>query len=278
MSGSYSFPLLFGLLAKKPTKLSQAMHNAAFKARGISAVYVAFDTEDTFAAVSAMRSLGIKGYSLTIPHKEKVIPLVDELSPEAKQISAVNTLVNSDGRLIGYNTDFLGILRAFEEKSISISKKNVMIYGGGGAAKAAVFAFLKAGADKVCCCIRDAKKVLELEKDLGVSVVTSDTLTSSLLGDVNILVNATPVGSILDSASQPRFPVDITKLSANSIVFDMVTRDTWLMDAAKKQGLQVVAGERMLLFQAIEQFKLFTGTQNAPVSEMEAALRAAART
>ena len=104
-----SYPRLCGLLARKPTRLGQAMHNAGFAELGLPFAYVAFDTEDTAHALDTMRRLGFRGFSLTIPHKETALPLLDECSREASVIGAVNTVVNSGKSLFGENTDWIGV-------------------------------------------------------------------------------------------------------------------------------------------------------------------------
>ena len=113
--------------------LSPAMHNTAFSETGINAAYMAFETKDPEGALKAIRVLGIGGVSVTIPHKSDVIPLLDELDDLAGKIGAVNTIVNVDGRLIGYNTDAIGALRALEEKA-EVNGKSCLIAGAGGAA------------------------------------------------------------------------------------------------------------------------------------------------
>ena len=270
-----SFPALYGLLAVKPTLLSQAMHNAGFKALGLNSFYVAFDTTDTDGAFQAMRTLGIRGYSLTIPHKENAVELVDELSVEAKKIGAVNTIVNDGGKLRGENTDWLGIKAAFAEASANFNDKKVLIFGAGGAARAAIFAALVGGAINVAVSNRTPERAEALAADFEIEVLPIEQLKDLGKHGFDVLINCTPIGSKLALTEQ--FPFDINQLIGFDTVFDMVTKDTTpLLEAAKNQGLKTVSGLRMLLFQALEQFRLFTG-ENPPQAEMEAALNGVVR-
>ena len=130
---------IFGILGRPVAhSLSPAMHNAAFRHLGINAVYVAFPVTDLAQAVAGLRGLGIGGVSVTIPFKEEIIPLIDELDPQAARIGAVNTVVNRDGRLTGYNTDWLGAVTALTAK-ISLKGRHVLILGAGGASRAIAY-------------------------------------------------------------------------------------------------------------------------------------------
>ncbi len=121
------------------------MHNAAYRHLGVNAVYVAFPVTDLPQAVAGLRGLGIGGVSVTIPFKEEVIPLIDELDPQAARIGAVNTVVNRNGRLVGYNTDWLGAMAALTAK-ISLKARHVLILGAGGASRAIALALSRPGA------------------------------------------------------------------------------------------------------------------------------------
>ena len=136
---------IFGILGRPVAhSLSPAMHNAAFRHLGVNAVYVAFPVTDLAQAVSGLRGLGIGGVSVTIPFKEEIIPLLDELDPRAARIGAVNTVVNRDGRLTGYNTDWLGAVTALTAK-ISLKGRHVLILGAGGASRAIAFGVFHEG-------------------------------------------------------------------------------------------------------------------------------------
>lgn len=269
-SEQLSFPALYGLLAVKPTLLSQAMHNAGFKALNLNCFYVAFDTDDTENALCAMRTLGIRGLSLTIPHKENAFQSMDELSEEAKKIGAINTVINDGSKLKGENTDWVGIKQAFNEAKTDFQNKRVLIFGAGGAARAAIFAAQCGQAEKIVVSNRTPERAHLLASDFQIEVLPTEALKEPEKYGFDILVNCTPLGSKLALFEQ--FPFDISKLTGIQTVFDMVTKDTTpLLEAAKMQGLKTVSGLRMLLFQALEQFRLFTG-ENPPQAAMEKAL------
>ena len=125
--------------------LSPAMHNAAFEHIGLDCCYVTFPVKPGFLkdAVRSVRALNLAGVNVTMPHKENVIPLLDKVDADASFIGAVNTIVNSNGKLIGYNTDGRGFMRSLSEAQISVNKKNVLILGAGGASRAIGFYLAK---------------------------------------------------------------------------------------------------------------------------------------
>ena len=130
---------LYGVIGNPVThSLSPALHNTAFSATGLNAVYLAFETGDIEECVKGIRALGIKGTSITIPFKTAVMPFLDEIDPLARRIGAVNTIVNENGRLKGYNTDAIGALKALEKK-IELPGMTCLIIGAGGAARAIGF-------------------------------------------------------------------------------------------------------------------------------------------
>lgn len=271
-----AFPRLCGLIARKPTRLSQEMHNAGFKALGLPFCYVAFDIEDTAAALQAMRKMGFRGLSLTIPHKENALPLLDSIDPTAKTIGAVNTVINDGRALTGYNTDWIGIRDALGEAKIEVKGKKVLIYGAGGAARAAVLALQKLEAAEIFLCNRSAPRAEALAKEFKTKSVLETALPElAAAGEIDLIVNSTPIGSKLESGPSP-LSVFFTEVFAKSrpALFEMVTRETPLEKAARAAAVKVVSGSRMLLFQALEQFRLFT-THEAPSEILDAALQTA---
>ena len=169
--------------------LSPAMHNAAFQELGLNAVYVAFPVTSLAQAVAGLRGLDIQGVSVTIPFKEEIIPLLDELDPQASRIGAVNTVVNRDGRLYGYNTDWLGALHALKAKT-GLKGEHVLILGAGGAARAIAFGILAEGG-RVTLTDLDGPRAAALARDLKVEAIPLNALDQC---PAAILVNATPVG------------------------------------------------------------------------------------
>ncbi len=131
--------------------LSPSMHNTAFRELKIKAVYGAFEVkrENLKEAVEGIRALNIKGISVTIPHKSSIFEFLDEVDPIALEIGAVNTVINKDGKLKGYNTDWIGVLKAFENRRIDIKERKVVIIGAGGASRAIIYAMKKGGAKEI---------------------------------------------------------------------------------------------------------------------------------
>lgn len=246
--------------------LSPAIHNAGYEKLGLNFAYVAFKVEKVRDALSGIRGLNIKGVSVTIPHKVNVIPLLDGIEKTAKKIGAVNTIVNNDGFLVGYNTDYLGAIRALEEIT-PIAGKKVVLVGAGGAAKAIAFG-LKLKEAKVLILNRTLDKAKELAEQTKASFGTLDQLAK--IRESDILIHATPTGmspNIKDSLVPKKY------LKKNLIVFDIIynPKETALIKDAKKVGCQIVYGYKMLLYQGVEQFEMFTENE-APITIMEQAL------
>ncbi|MBU4262288.1 MAG: shikimate dehydrogenase [Proteobacteria bacterium] len=248
--------------------LSPAMHNSAFAALDLNAAYVPFPVSDVAAAMAGFRALGIRGVSVTIPHKQAVIALLDNIDPVAAKIGAVNTLDIQHGRIIGHNTDWLGANRALAEKT-ALPGKKVLILGAGGSARAIGFGLLEAGA-QIMLASRTAAKGIELAETLGCPWHALEEI-ADLAADC--LVNATSVGmaphteaSLVPQACLPRF----------TVVMDIVyaPQETKLLSEAKEAGCQVVNGLAMLLYQGVAQFELWTGRQ-APIDIMRDSLLAA---
>ena len=253
---------LFGVFGNPVThSLSPAMHNAAFAAVGMNAVYLAFGLRDVSGAVLAMRSLGMGGASVTIPHKGDVMACLDEVDETARKIGAVNTIVNRAGKLIGFNSDVDGAMRALEEKTVIAGKKVAMI-GAGGAARAIGYGICQKGGALVIA-NRSEGKGQALADDLGASFSPPHELD---LAQVDILINATSVGM---TPRVDEVPVLIEGLTSRTLVMDIVYNplETALLSAARTRGCPTVDGTAMFLFQAVAQFEMWTGLK-APVALM----------
>jgi len=248
--------------------LSPVMHNRAFESIGFNGVYTAFkvDDPDVEAAVSGIRALGIKGVSVTIPHKISVMNFLDEVEDSARRIGAVNTIVNRDGRLKGCNTDGMGAVRALKEKT-TLKGRAVMLVGAGGAARSIGFAVQDEGA-RVVVVNRTAARGKKLATDLNADFFP---LSGSDLPKCDILINTTSVGMTPDSS---QLPVPTHYLEKGMVVMDIVYHPlkTRLLMEAKRAGCVTVDGLSMLIYQGALQFELWTERQ-APVNVMrEAAL------
>ncbi|HZX55924.1 MAG TPA: shikimate dehydrogenase [Ilumatobacteraceae bacterium] len=241
--------------------LSPALHNAGFAATGVDWVYAAFEVEAGRAggALDAMRVLGLGGLSVTMPHKEDVARLVDELDPAAAALCSVNTVVPiGDGRLRGYSTDGAGFVAALAGNDVDLIDKTVCVLGAGGAARAIVDALSRAGAASIKVVNRSADRA-EMAASLaaGIAVVGSQ----QDVADCDIVVNATSVGM-----GSSEMPCDASMLRRDQVVADIVyhPRTTALLEAARQVGARTVEGLAMLVHQAVVQQRLWTGASPDP--------------
>ena len=248
--------------------LSPLLHNTGFIARKIDAVYLPFLVNDLRDFLKAVPEFRIRGFSVTIPHKQSILRHLKECDPLAAEIGAVNTVVvRRDGSLFGCNTDYIGILRALERK-LKLPGSRVLIFGAGGVARAAAFALAKAGAS-VGICARREKAALELARAARGEVVPRRAL---LRESFDAILNATPIGM----HPHDRFsPLTSRELNCR-IVMDLINRPqkTQLLKLAVRKGIATVSGVEMFIPQGVAQWELWTG-QSAPESIMrQAVLRA----
>jgi shikimate dehydrogenase len=241
--------------------LSPTMHNSAFAASGLNAIYLAFETNDLSGCISGMRAFGIRGISVTLPHKSAVIPHLDEVDDLAKKIGAVNTIVNVNGHLVGYNTDALGALKALEEK-IQLSGKTCILVGAGGAARAIGF-ILKQKGVKLKVVNRTPERGRELAQFLACPYIALDDATAA---DADILIQATSVGM---TPGDNACPVPEHVLREGMLVMDIIYNpiQTTLLKKAKSRGCLTINGLGMFIHQGAEQFRLWTG-MDPPFSVM----------
>lgn len=250
---------------------SPAMHNAAFRHLAIDACYIAFDVEPHMLkeAVYAIRALNIKGLNITIPHKESVLEYLDQLSPEAEVIGAVNTIKNQEGSLLGFNTDGRGFIQSLTERGISVCGKKVLVLGAGGASKAVVYSLLKEGAE-VFIYNRTLDKALALIRQYQsrpIELVTADRLSDKgFVGSMDIVVNTTSVG-----LQDNEMPIAKELLLSKHVVCDLIYHQTLLLKSAAERGCVTIDGSGMLLWQGVYAFEIWTG-QKAPVEVMREAL------
>ena len=248
--------------------LSPRMQNAAIEASGLDAVYVPFHvtTAQLCDAVQAIRALSIRGVNLTIPHKEAACALVDEVDAQAQMIGAINTIVNHDGRLKGYNTDGLGLLKALnQELDLDVTGKRVLLLGAGGACRAALVALCQAKVAWIGIANRTATRSQQLIGEFSVKFSGTAfahyqldlSLSRACDEPIDLLVNTTSVGLKGDDFG---FPV-VNCLKPGGAVFDMVytPEPTALLDQARKQGLAAADGLAMLSAQGEAAFTLWFG-------------------
>ncbi|MBI4691381.1 MAG: shikimate dehydrogenase [Nitrospirae bacterium] len=259
--------------------LSPFMHNAAFEHIGLDCCYVTFSVRPELLhdAVKAIRALNLTGVNVTVPHKEKVIPFLDEVEKEASFIGAVNTIVNKNGVLKGYNTDGRGFVRSLSEAGIKVSKKKVLIVGAGGASRAIGY-YLCRKASELFLYDIDRKKAGRLINDLNkirgnVSYFSyqqsaiSNQQSAISLDEIDIIINATPLGWKKDDPS----PINTDFLKAKHVVCDLIYRKTNLLNKASRKGCKTLNGLGMLLWQGVLAFEMWTG-KKPPVDVMKKAL------
>jgi shikimate dehydrogenase len=251
--------------------LSPLLHNAGYEALGIEKKFVftaaRVEPQNLKQAVEGIRAFGIRGVSVTIPHKQTIIPYLDKLDSLAEQIGAVNTVLNENGKLTGFNTDWQGVIIPLDERA-RIHGMKVAIIGAGGAARAAAFGLTVEKDCKVSIFNRTLSHAQELAKAFGGEAY--DFNEFERLRQFDIIIQATPVGAF------PRDRVSIVPQSViepNQIVFDMVYApyDTLLLEEAAAVGARTVPGVEMLLHQGTAQFELYTGNA-APVEAMRKVL------
>lgn len=241
---------------------SPAMHNAAFLTLGIDAVYVAFDVppQRLSAAVAGVRALGLRQVAVSLPHKVAVLAELDEIDAVARRIGAVNTVTLSEERLVGSNTDWIGAVRALEKEG-PLEGRRCVVLGAGGAARAIVYGLLERGA-RVVVLNRKPERARELAASLG-PMETGD-INDVAKYPYDVLINATSVGLARDES-----PVPASALRAGSVVMDSVyePEPTRLLCEAAHAGAKTISGKWMLVYQAAEQVRLWTG-RDAPVDAM----------
>jgi len=261
--------------------LSPVMHNAAFKELGLNLVYLAFNVcpKDLKNAVFGAKSLGIKGLNVTMPHKNKVMNYLDGLDFTAESVGAVNTILNNQGRLIGYNTDGKGAMFALQENGVFLEKKKLVLLGAGGAAQAIAHQAAQE-VDELVVLNRHpdkAKKLVNsLPKNLDSSIRSgplSFEVQKQELETADILINATCVGMHPDNESSP---ISSGLLRSDLALMDIIYNplETKLLKDAKKVGAKVISGVEMLIYQGAVAFHIWTNC-SAPVDVMrKAALNA----
>jgi shikimate dehydrogenase len=245
--------------------LSPTMHNKAFAETGFNGVYLAFRVTDIDAAMAAVRAIGIRGVSVTIPHKIAVMNSLDEIDDQARRIGAVNTVVNREGRLYGYNSDGQGAVRALQEKT-AVKGANIAIIGSGGAARAIGFSMIDNGG-RVTIINRSIQTGEDLAEDLGANFKPLAGLKQT---SADILINTTPVGM---SPLTEDLPLSPELLRKEMLVMDIVYNpvQTALLKHAQRIGCRTIDGVAMFIYQGAFQFKLWTRME-APIETMRAAV------
>jgi shikimate dehydrogenase len=241
------------------------MHNSAFNFYGYNGIYLPFEITDIAAGIAAVRTLGIKGLSVTLPHKVTVMDYLDEVDTMADRIGAVNTIVNSDGVLSGHNTDVLGALEALYEKT-AIKDKDVVIIGAGGAARAIGHGIIDNGG-RVTVVNRSIDKGEKLAARLNAAFLP---LAEAQKASCDIMINTTSVGMQPDNQSTP---IPKSVFYKDMTVMDIIYTPlkTRFLKKAEAAGCKTINGLPMFIHQGAYQFKLWTGLE-APLETMRDAV------
>lgn len=242
-------------LSARPGNAGSRLHNRLYELLGLDYVYKSFSTTDLPAAVGGIRALGIRGCAISMPFKEAVIPLLDGLEPSARAIDSVNTIVNDEGRLTGYNTDYIAVRDLVAARGVDPAMRFVL-RGSGGMAKAVVAALRDLGFSDGIIVARNADAGRALADQYGFD--WSPDLPS---GPAPMLVNVTPLGMEGADSQALAFPAD--QISACAVAFDVVAQpaDTPFIRAAEAAGKAIISGAEVIVLQAVEQFVLYTGVR-----------------
>lgn len=261
--------------------LSPVMHNCAFEELDLDCAYVAFDVEikDLATAVSAIKVLKIQGVNITVPHKEAMVSKLDEVTQPVVLTGAVNTIKNENGKLVGYNTDVPGVMRAIkEELDFNPANKSALVIGAGGASRAVTAALCLNGISRITVVNRTesrAVKVVDSFKDQFQHVIFDSYSLSdsesikSFIKDTDIIINSSSAGM----GDIPQLDIPLEKAQPECVVYDLVYKPlvTPLVKQARDLGLRAESGLGMLLYQGVEAFEIWT-EQKAPVELMRKVL------
>lgn len=256
---------IFGIIGNPISQsLSPYIHNAAFAATGLNAVYLALQTSDVNQFMRRMVNprtrefdWNLRGLSVTIPHKSTIIPLLDSIDETATEIGAVNTIIVKDGRLLGHNTDAAGFISPLRDRFGSLAGARCAVIGSGGAARAAVWA-LKNERAEVALFARNREKAAAVANGFD---VVSKHMSGADFSGFDVVVNATPLGTI--GANQTATPATAAQLARVRLAYDLVYNptETQFLSEARQAGCETLGGIQMLLAQAAEQFKLWIGKE-----------------
>jgi shikimate dehydrogenase len=268
-----SHTILYGVFGD-PVRHSRSplMMNRAFQELGINAAYAAFHVKPDALkdAVAGIRALGFRGVNVTIPHKVEVMQHLDAIDEGARVIGAVNTIVNENGKLTGYNTDGIGYVRSLrEETGIELAGKRVLLLGAGGAARGVAYALAKAGVQRIGIANRTKEKALELASSTREFTQTSgfglDELAEKM-GEIDLIVNTTSAGM---HPNLSELPMNTQWIEAGHVASDLIynPRITRFLHEAAARGAMIHGGLGMFIYQGAYAFEYWTGTP-APTAVM----------
>lgn len=262
-----------GLLGQPVShSFSPSIHNAISESLGLNYTYLAYDVDpdQLETAVKGLSALGYRGTNVTVPHKTNVMPFLTEIRREARIIGAVNTILFDNNRLIGYNTDCYGFTKMLEDEAVSLGNQRVLILGAGGAARAVVASCMLSKASEIYICSRSKSKSNEYVKEFNANQTNDikwEALTYDEIASVNsrvdVVVNCTPLGM---HPNEGRTPVDPSIFNKNCVLVDLIYNParTEFLRIGESKGMKVINGLGMLIHQALEAYRIWTGqTQSA---------------
>ncbi|OOF36686.1 shikimate 5-dehydrogenase [Rodentibacter heidelbergensis] len=240
-------------LSGRPGNFGTKFHNYLYEKQGLNFIYKAFTTQDIEHAVKGVRALGIRGCAVSMPFKESCMPFLDEIHPSAQAIESVNTIVNDNGFLRAYNTDYIAIVKLIEKYQLD-KNAQVIVQGSGGMAKAVVAAFKNSGFPNLKVYARNEKTGQYLAALYGY-----DYINSLENQQAEILVNVTPIG-MKGGKEEADLAFPKSMIDAANVAFDVVAipAETPFIRYAESQGKQIISGAEVIVLQAVEQFELYT--------------------
>jgi 3-dehydroquinate dehydratase/shikimate dehydrogenase len=263
---------LYGIIGNPVShSMSPAIHNASFTEKGLNNVYVPLKVSNIGTFIKEYRKMDFQGFSVTIPHKESVLPFLDDLDHTARKIGAINTIVNRNGKLTGYNTDCMAAVMALDnslrETGSTLNNKKVSIIGAGGVARAIAFGLKEKGCD-ITIYNRTIERAEKLSNDVKCRFERFEEINKL---DSDILINTTPIGMFPKTGETP---VPENVLKEGMVVFDAVYNpiETKLLQDARERGCHTVNGLTMFINQAAEQFRLWTNI-DPPIELMNKVVR-----
>lgn len=245
---------VYCLIGNPVTKsLSPYIHNYSFDKNDINAVYLSFNVDNLKETINAMKTLDIKGFNVTIPYKEQITDYLDDIDEYAEKIGAVNTVLNLNGKLIGYNTDGLGFLESLKEKKIDIGNKTILLLGAGGASRAISMTILDRGIKRLDIYNRNIERAQKLKDDLkrnyplvDLGVIEKENIKNCY----DIVINTTPVGMFPNENDTPTRSSIFDK---ETIIYDIIYKPnpTKFLIESEKQNKKTIDGLDMLIYQAL---------------------------
>lgn len=248
-------------IAARPSNIGTRFHNFLYEELGLNFVYKGFAVDDAEGAVRGVRAFNIRGAAVSMPHKEAVIPFMDEMDQSASAIDAVNTIVNTDGYLKAYNTDYQAVVDSLKNHKVDTNLE-VVVRGSGGMAKAVVAAFKDSGFTKLTIASRNEVTGKALADKYGFH--WCDESAISKVEGADVLVNVTPLGMSGGNEGQLSFPEEMVEKS--TVVFDVIAMpiETPLYEMGLKYNKAIITGMEIMALQAAIQFELYTGIKLTP--------------